>query len=99
MKTRLGLTYLTTEVNGNQVMVALTSDESYAFVWHGGCFIDVYIKTQMHKDAGSALINGTRYFIGEECINVWDYSKRAPEIDWLDETEYLYVINEWLGHR
>lgn len=99
MTTALGLDYLTTEVSGRQAMIALTGDRSYAFVWHGGCYIDVYVRFQSHPGVGDALIDGEPYFIGEECVNVWDYSKGAPEIDWLDSVEFLYVINEWLGYR
>lgn len=99
MTTALNLNYLTTEVDGKQVMVVLTPGSEYAFVWQGGCYIDIYIRTQLHADNHGIVIDGNRFFIGDECINVWDYSKKAPEIEWLDAEEYVYVINEWLGYR
>ena len=99
MKTALGLTYLTTELHDTQVMVAVTMDESYAFVWSGSCYIDVYVRFQSHPESGDAIINGNVFFMGEECINVWDYQKGQPELEWLDSDEFLYTINEWLGFR
>ena len=99
MKTKLGLTYLTTEVHDSQAMVALTSNKEYAFVWWGGPYVDVFIRTQLHACHSPVMIDGERFFVGNECVNVWDYAKGEPEIEWLDSDEFLYTINEWLGER
>ena len=95
MTAGLGLTYRTTLLNDTQVMVALVNDSSYAFVWHGGAYIDVCVMDSM----GNTELFGTWYRYGDENINVWDYSTDKPEIEWLDSTEFLYTINEWLGAR
>lgn len=86
------LTYRDTELNGQDVMVAFYGpNQEYAFVWHGGSYIDVCFESA----TGSVEIDGTFYKYGCQCINVYDYGDGESIISWGNKDEFLAEIQEW----
>lgn len=83
-------------LNDADVMVAFYGPiREYAFVWHGGAYIDVCVKDSY----GSLRLNGTYYKYGQECINVWNYDTDTTLIDFGDEEAFRAEIQEWINNR
>lgn len=67
-------------------------ETDFGFIWHGGAYIDTILKSSM----GSLEIDGTWYQYGDECINVWDYSKNETEFPFDDDETLVSTINDWM---
>lgn len=88
------LTYVRTTLNDVPVMVAFYGPLSeYAFVWHGGAYIDVCIASSM----GSVQLGHRYYTYGCQCINVYDYyGTGGTTFDMWDVESFLAEISSWL---
>ena len=64
----------------------------FGFIWHGGAYID----TIRESLTGNFVIDGKVYNYGDECINVWDYSKNETEFPFDDNEALVSAINEWM---
>jgi hypothetical protein len=90
------LTFKETTLNGAKVMVAFYGPiNDYAFVWHGGAYIDVCILSA----TGTCELDGTFYQYGEQCINVYDYGDCTTTIRFGDEASFLGEIREWMRYE
>jgi hypothetical protein len=83
---------ITTDDHGGKVMLADVPGTYWAFVWHGGTYVDVI----RQSTTGTYSIGGVPYFYSDLCINVWDYDNERPLIEFGDIDEYVRVINEWI---
>jgi hypothetical protein len=73
-------------------MLATIPGTGFGFVWHGGSYIDM-----IREDSfGTFVIDGKSYKYGEECINVWDYGRDEPMIEFGDNEAFLNEVTEWL---
>jgi hypothetical protein len=87
------LNYKRTTLHDAPVMVAFYGPLSdYAFVWHGGAYIDVCIASSM----GDVNLDGRFYTYGCQCINVYDYGTGETTIPMWDEEAFLAEISAWL---
>lgn len=90
------LTFKNLILNDQKVMVAFYGPiRDYAFVWHGGAYIDVCIRSTL----GGCQLDGIYYQYGEQCINVYDYGDCTTTITFGDEEAFLGEIQEWLRHE
>lgn len=92
----MNLTYRETELHGQAVQVAFYGpNQEYAFVWHGGAYIDVCFQSS----TGSAELDGVFYSYGCQCINVWNYDEGLSNLEWGNEEHFLAECREFLENE
>lgn len=90
------LLYGMTKLNDADVMVAFYGPiRDYAFVWHGGAYIDVCFLSAM----GSVRLNDYYYEYGCQCIGVYDYSKGETTITFGDAVGFMAEVREFLKNE
>jgi hypothetical protein len=82
-----------TEHMGTPVMMGCLEGTYWAFLWHGGAYIDVC----KESTTGTFTVDGKSYFYGEECINVWDYGVDKPHIEFGDVEAFRKEIMDWMS--
>lgn len=92
----MNLRYVKTTLMGQEVMVAFYGPiDDYAFVWHGGAYIDVCFLSSM----GTVELEDRFYNYGCQCINVFDYSKGEPDFAFGNWDAFISEIETWLENE
>lgn len=78
---------------GDPVMIAEMPGSNFAFIWHGGAYIDEIRKSFID---GTFIMNDEWWTYSDQNINIWDYEKGSASIKFNDNDALITVLTEWM---
>lgn len=92
MTNKYGIEVTKNFIHGDPAMIAEIPGSGFAFIWHGGAYIDCIRK----EIFGSFMIGDTCWEYTDENINVWDYDAGSASIKFGDSDAMITVLTEWM---